>query len=868
MKSSGKKNFLLLQLTFFAAFFLQTDRIQAQELPHYPDSLFSTYYHQKVTQFRLLPHKEDEIVFLGNSITDGGLWSELFEDSTIINRGISGDNTTGVLNRLDDIVNRKPKKVFLLIGTNDLAQGADKDTVIDNIEKIIQLIQVHSPSTRVFVQSIFPVSKNSKFSGHAKKRREIASINEHLKENAEKLKYTYINVFDVLKKDEDELNPDYSNDGLHLTGPGYMAWKDKVFPYVFDLNEKASVLPKPQKMEWKSGKFPLYLHPDIIVKEELQEEAETLQEVLKFYGIRSDIKSTSNENHPYIALKLGKVDAPVQQEEAYQLTVDDHKIELTANSAHGIFNGIQSLRQLMRNGAFVDGVKIRDWPAFAYRGYMIDVGRNYQSMRQIKEQIDVLAEHKMNVFHFHPTEDIAWRIQIDRYPELTQAEFMTRDKGLYYTIDQMKELIAYAKKRHIEFVLEIDMPGHSEAFKKAMGVDMQTEKGVRIVKNILKEVAQTYPDLKKIHIGADEVEITNENFVPEMVDLLDSLGLQSIGWSPGGNYDERTIEQLWMSIGPEQPEDGKIIRYIDSRDLYTNHMDPLNGVVSIFNRKIGDVAQGNESILGGEIAIWNDNRMRTEEDFLQMNFAYPAILAFAERSWQGGGHDGFLTDLGKKGSQRYKDFVDFEKRLIDQKKRYFKERSFPYQSQAHAEWKLFGAFDNKGDLNASFWPEKDLEKVKNTTADLNLFGGTVWLRHFFTPLVSGFLEEPKENTTWYAYREIYSSEDKEAAFWIGFDNPSRSYVVSTPKEGKWDNRESKVWVNGEEIAPPKWTYRGREGTTEDPMVDEGYEYRSPTKIQLKKGWNRVLIKAPVGSFAKRSWQHPVKWMFTFIEVED
>src|SRR5699024_8444190 len=224
------------------------------------------------------------------------------------------------------------------------------------------LIQVHSPSTRVFVQSIFPVSKNSKFSGHAKNRREIASINEHLKENAEKLKYTYVNVFDVLKKDEDELNPDYSNDGLHLTGPGYMAWKDKVFPYVFDLNERASVLPKPQKMEWKSGKFPLYLHPDIIVKEELQEEAETLQEVLKFYGIRSDIKSTSNENHPYIALKLGKVDAPVQQEEAYHLTVDDHKIELTANSAHGIFNGIQSLRQLMRNGAFVDGVKIRDWP--------------------------------------------------------------------------------------------------------------------------------------------------------------------------------------------------------------------------------------------------------------------------------------------------------------------------------------------------------------------------------------------------------------------------------------------------------------------------------------------------------------------------
>src|SRR5699024_8845969 len=87
----------------------------AQELPQYPDSLFSPYYHQRATQFEDLPKTEDQIVFLGNSITDGGNWSELFQDDKIINRGINADITTGVLNRLKEVVNRKPKKVFLLI---------------------------------------------------------------------------------------------------------------------------------------------------------------------------------------------------------------------------------------------------------------------------------------------------------------------------------------------------------------------------------------------------------------------------------------------------------------------------------------------------------------------------------------------------------------------------------------------------------------------------------------------------------------------------------------------------------------------------------------------------------------------------------
>src|SRR5690606_8468220 len=100
------------------------------------------------------------------------------------------------------------------------------------------------------------------------------------------------------------------------------------------------------------------------------------------------------------------------------------------------------------------------------------------------------------------------------------------------------------------------------------------------------EVDSTY-DVPYIHIGADEVKFTNKDFIPEVVALIHQQGKQTIGWAPGGNYDDKTIRQLWKSESPQQDEQNKAtIRYVDSRDLYLNHMDPLSSVVSIFDRKI------------------------------------------------------------------------------------------------------------------------------------------------------------------------------------------------------------------------------------------------------------------------------------------
>jgi len=146
-------------------------------------------------------------------------------------------------------------------------------------------------------------------------------------------------------------------------------------------------------------------------------------------------------------------------------------------------------------------------------------------------------------------------------------------------------------------------------------------------------------------------------------------------------------------------------------------------------------------------------------------------------------------------------------------------------------------------------------------------GGTVWLKHFWHPMVSSHLQNPTDSTTWYATRKFWSNISGIKKFWIGFNNISRSPDTDSPPVSAWDSKSSAVWVNGTLIAPPVWARGGQKGNSEIPLIDEGYEYRTPTKIMVKKGWNWVLIKAPVGSF-RSEWQNPVKWMFTFVETLD
>ncbi|MDQ2719234.1 MAG: beta-N-acetylhexosaminidase [Bacteroidota bacterium] len=629
-----------------------------------------------------------------------------------------------------------------------------------------------------------------------------------------------------------------------------------------NVKQNPSLIPLPQSVQWSKANFSLYQCKAITVNNtSLKKLAVDLQKELRESGISVKVDFQFKKTAaPVIELRLGKVEAPSLSAEAYHLNVTKNKIALTANTAHGIFNGLETLRQLI-NRETITGCTIRDWPAFSWRGYMVDVGRNYQSIKLLKQQIDVMSWYKLNVFHFHPTEDIAWRIAIKQYPQLTEAKNMLRNKGQYYSEKEMKDLIKYCRERFITFVPEIDMPGHSAAFTRAFGVDMQSKKGFSILKNIITEFNSTY-HIPYLHIGADEVKFTNKNFIPEITDLIHQQGKQTIGWYPGGNYDDSTIRQLWESKGMDSPN----ARYIDSRSLYLNHMDPEESVVSIFERQICDTIQGNAQKLGGEICLWNDHRAANENDLLRMNPVYPSILAFAERSWRGGGFSGVVVNIGNSDSDRAIAFKEFEGRLINHKHEYFTNLPFPYVRQSNIQWKLFGPFENQGNLEQSFWPENKNISITDSLANKTVSGGTIYLRHWWFPQLTSWLENPKENTTWYAYMKIWKDKDTTGFMWIGFNNFSRSTATDPPARGTWDNRKSSIWLNGNLIAPPRWKEAGSKSNSETPLTDEGYEFRTPSKVHFQKGWNMVLVKLPVNTFHGKDWQNPVKWMFTAVPV--
>lgn len=194
------------------------------------ESFRSTYYEQRRTLFESLPDGKKEIIFLGNSITDGGEWSEMFQNKRVKNRGISGDITEGVLFRLGEVTKSKPAKVFLLIGINDLARGMSKETVYENICTIAREIEKQSPKTRIYIQSILPVNPSfEKFAGHCSKTEEVKWINGKLKAFCSDSQMHYVDLFNILKNKEDDfMNPAYTNDGLHLTGEGYLVWTEIV----------------------------------------------------------------------------------------------------------------------------------------------------------------------------------------------------------------------------------------------------------------------------------------------------------------------------------------------------------------------------------------------------------------------------------------------------------------------------------------------------------------------------------------------------------------------------------------------------------------------------------------------------------------
>lgn len=192
----------------------------------YDTNYKTSYYDQKLTLFRLLPDTKGEIIFLGNSITDIGEWSEIWNNSKVKNRGISSDNTFGVLARLDEITSSKPKKIFVMIGINDIAKGIPDSIIIANHQNIYNQIRIASPATKIYVQSILPTNADfTEFVRHQNKDANIRNINAALQKMCAAKGMTYVDLYSRFLNASGKLDSKFTNDGLHLNGQGFMQWK-------------------------------------------------------------------------------------------------------------------------------------------------------------------------------------------------------------------------------------------------------------------------------------------------------------------------------------------------------------------------------------------------------------------------------------------------------------------------------------------------------------------------------------------------------------------------------------------------------------------------------------------------------------------
>ena len=194
----------------------------------------SEYWRQRVSLFNRLPISSSDIVFVGNSITDGGELTELLGDGRVKNRGINSDDIDGVISRIDNILAGQPAKLFLLIGINDVSHNLSVQSLLAKYEVLVSKIRECSPETRLYIQSVMPINNDfGRYKNLKGKEEVIVSFNSGLRELALKNCVEYIDLWEVLSvPDSGKLNPDFTNDGLHLTGEGYIALMGHIKKYV------------------------------------------------------------------------------------------------------------------------------------------------------------------------------------------------------------------------------------------------------------------------------------------------------------------------------------------------------------------------------------------------------------------------------------------------------------------------------------------------------------------------------------------------------------------------------------------------------------------------------------------------------------
>ena len=605
-------------------------------------------------------------------------------------------------------------------------------------------------------------------------------------------------------------------------------------------------------------------------------DAARLREVLSAAGVATAAVTTATTAPAPVRLLRGKVKNPPDFAGAYQIEVATTGVAITADDAAGFFYAAETLRQLLSSAPAAPSLPcatIRDWPAFPVRGFMLDTGRNYQSPALLKEQLEVMARYKLNVFHFHFTDNPGWRLESKVHPEVTAAASMSRQPGKFYTQQEFRDLVAFCRARCITLIPEMDMPGHSAALRKALGLTAMNPPASRqLLKDLLTELASlaTPEDMPFIHLGTDEArgpaETVDASFLREMAAHVRSLGREVVGWHKGleDASDKQRVTQLWARAKPLPANP-----FIDSRSTYLNHMDPFDAVSCLFFQQSCRRRQGDASARGGILCSWPDIRIEHERDQLSQNPIYPGMLTFAESLWRGVASDdkeAYWANLPPPGTPEFARFCEFETRLLDQKARFFAGKEFPYVKQTDLRWKLIGPFPHGGNVQQEFPVETNLTDTYRIDGrdyrwmEQPFAGATVHLKHFFgfgAPLTA-------TEGTCYALTHLWSPRAQDMPVWIGFHTWSTSDRRGGPTaaSGEWHPKQPWVRVNGKFIAPPQWTHPSLPVASDEiPLSDENYACRAPSVVPLKQGWSEVLLKLPQ---RKSDW----KWMFTFAPVGD
>lgn len=201
----------------------------AQKKPVNPD----VYYARRATLFDLLPVYSSDIIMLGNSLTDGAEWNELFDNCHVKNRGIVGDIIPGFFERLEPILKGQPRKIFIMGGVNDISHGVSADSIVSAMTQVVTTIQARCPKTEIYVQSMLPFNNDVRLWKLLKDREQVVvDGNKGLESMCQRLGVTFINLYPLFVGENGKMKPEYTNDGLHLMGGAYLIWRDALLPYI------------------------------------------------------------------------------------------------------------------------------------------------------------------------------------------------------------------------------------------------------------------------------------------------------------------------------------------------------------------------------------------------------------------------------------------------------------------------------------------------------------------------------------------------------------------------------------------------------------------------------------------------------------